>query len=176
MNFFREFAPLVVFFATYKFYGLMEATIVLSIVMTSLLAYDYFIVKKVQMQMVISTLLLLVFGAITVLTGDTSFIKIKVTIINLLFGLTLSIGAYFNKGFVKYIFGPAVNLDDKAWLTLSKRFGAFFMILAILNEIVWRNFSEEFWVNFKTFGVLGVTFIFILTQVSFLAKNQKDAA
>jgi intracellular septation protein len=173
MSFLRELGPLAIFFAAYKFYGLMEATIALAGLMSLMLAYDYFIVKKVQMQMVVSTALLLIFGSISFFTGNMTFIKMKVTIINLLFGITLCVGVYFNKGFIKYIFGPTVNLDDEAWLILSKRFGSFFLFLAVLNEIVWRNFPEDFWVNFKTFGVMAVTIIFILTQVSFLAKNQK---
>jgi intracellular septation protein len=172
MNFIREIGPLVIFFATYKFYSLMEATLVLAAIMSLLLAYDYFIVKKVQMQMLVSTILLLVFGSISFFTGNMTFIKMKVTIINLLFGLTLLIGVHFNKAFAQYILGAAINLSHKNWIILSKRFAIYFLFLAAANEIVWRNFSEEFWVNFKIFGATTISFIFICTQIYFLMQNQ----
>ena len=175
MNMLREVAPLLVFFITYKFYGLIEATIVLSIIMSILLAYDYLTGRKIQIQMVVSTSILVIFTGISVLTGDVTFIKMKITIINLLFGITLFIGVYLNKGFIKYLFGPALNLNDDAWVILSKRFGSFFILLAIINEIIWRNFSESTWVNFKTFGVMAITLCFALTQMSFMSKNNKDS-
>ena len=175
MNMLRELAPLLVFFATYKFYGLIEATIVLSIIMSVLLAYDYFTGRKIQIQMVVSTLILVIFTGITVLTGDVTFIKMKITIINLLFGITLFVGVALDKGFIKYLFGPALNLSDDAWIILSKRFGFFFVLLAGVNEIIWRNFSESAWVNFKTFGVMAITLCFALTQMSFMSKHNKDS-
>jgi intracellular septation protein len=175
MSILRELGPLLVFFATYKFYGLIEATIALSIIMSTLLAYDYLTGKKIQIQMVVSTLILVIFTGISVLTGDVTFIKMKITIINLLFGIILFVGVALDKGFIKYLFGPALNLNDKSWIILSKRFGFFFILLSVVNEIIWRNFSEDIWVNFKTFGVMAITLCFALTQMSFMSKNSKES-
>ena len=167
----REIGPLLAFFVVYRFYGLMAATMVLAVIMIIIVAYDYFIVKKVQIQVLVSTILLLIFGSISFFTGNMTFIKMKVTIINLLFALTLLIGVYFNKGFIKYIFGPTIKLLDGDWIILSKRFGFYFLFLGFVNEIVWRNFSEEFWVNFKIFGTTAITLLFIFSQISFLMQK-----
>ena len=170
MNFWREIAPMGVFFIIYNYYGLMEATLVLSFLMSGIIIYDFFILKKLQMQMLVSTILLVVFGAISFITGDTSFIKIKVTLINLLFGIVLLVGTYYNKAFVKYLFNSAIQMGDSDWLILSRRFGYYFCFLSILNEIIWRNFSESTWVSFKTFGFLIISIAFILTQFRFITQ------
>jgi len=118
-----------------------------------------------------STILILIFGSLTIYFNDPFFIKFKVTLVNLIFSLILLIGVYFKKPLLKNLMGSSIQLTDDGWMGLSKRWAYFFLFLAICNEIVYRNFSDAIWVNFKLFGIMGLTFVFIFTQVFFIQKN-----
>jgi intracellular septation protein len=91
-----------------------------------------------------------------------------------LFSLVLFAGVGFKKGLIKYIFNNTIQLSDENWIKFSSRFAIFFLFLAILNEVIWRNFSEDFWVKFKVFGMLPITFLFITSQLPFLYKNKVE--
>ena len=95
----------------------------------------------------------------------------KVTLINAFFGVTLLGGLYFGKMFLKSVMGEAVNLPQEAWRTLTLRWGVFFLIIAGLNELIWRNVSTDMWINFKVFGLLGLTLVFALANAPFMAKH-----
>ncbi|PIR38550.1 MAG: septation protein A [Alphaproteobacteria bacterium CG11_big_fil_rev_8_21_14_0_20_39_49] len=167
-----EYAPLILFFAIYKgFDDLILATIVLVIATLIGVGAMYMAFKKVPMMPLIAAAIVAFFGGLTVLSGDGIFIKIKPTVVNVVFALILFAGLLKGKGLLKYMFGSAMQMPDSAWKTFSLRWAVFFLVLAVANEIVWRNFTEEFWVNFKVFGLMGATFIFVITQVPFLQKN-----
>jgi intracellular septation protein len=170
MNFLREIGPLLVFFIVYKFYNISIATASLMIVMLLIVAYDYFIKKQLSKSLLISTAILLVCGGVTVITGDSKFIKIKLTIVNLVFAAILLVGTVMKNGLIKHILSTAFSMSEESWVVLSRRFGLYFLFIAILNEVVWRNFSDAFWVNFKIFGTSTITILFIISQVSFLNK------
>ena len=172
MNTFTELAPLIVFFITYKYYGLVSATLAIVIVTLITTVARYFIFKKLSIMPLITASVLAIFGGITVLTGNTAFIKIKPTIINLVFSLVLLIGAYLNKGLLKYLFENKLKMSDKNWKIFSIRWGIFFLFLAGMNEFIWRNFSESIWVNFKVFGMISITTVFLITQIPFIVKNE----
>ena len=111
------------------------------------------------------------FGGLTIYFDNPIFIYIKPTIINILFGLALLFGKYFtDEPILKKILGNAINLDEEGWRILNNRWMLFFFSLALLNEIVWRTQSEEFWVNFKVWGILPITFIFTAFQVPLINK------
>ncbi len=171
-----EFGPLLVFFITYKLYdeNLILATKYLMASSVITLAVTYCYEKKIPKPLLYSTIILLVCGSVTVITKDPTFIKIKLTIIYLLFAVILFGGLFAKKIILKNIFGSAIPLLDRAWITLSKRFGYLFVFIAILNEIIWRNFSDSFWLNFKVFGVLPIMLIFIVSQIAFLNKNKQE--
>ena len=119
----------------------------------------------------ISGVLITFFGGLTIYFNNPVFIYIKPTIINILFGLALLFGKYFtNEPVLKKILGKSIILKDEGWNILSRRWIFFFFSIALLNEIVWRTQSEEFWVNFKVWGLLPITFIFTAFQVSLITK------
>jgi intracellular septation protein len=166
-----EIVPLLVFFGLYKQYDIIYATagVVIATIIAQLITYFY--ERKFSAVQLVATGLLAIFGSITIFSGDSTFIKLKPTIINLVFASILFFGTLRKKGLLKFVFGNAIEMSEKNWIILSRRWSFFFLLLAMLNELVWRNFSEEFWVNFKVFGILGLTFLFLLTQMTFLHKN-----
>lgn len=174
MNIFFEYIPFVIFFITYKIYGLLPATSVLMIIMPLILIYHYFRDGHVPKTLMISTAILLVCGSMTLLSGDSRFIKIKLTIVNLFFAFILLGGVFFGKGLLEHVFGNAIKMSNDDWLIFSRRFGLYFILMALVNEFIWRNYSDDIWVNFKLFGTMIISICFILTQIPFLMKNAKN--
>lgn len=167
-----EFGPIIVFFGTYKYSNIFAATMLMLVVTGIGLVVSYIIDKKISIPLLISGIVLLTTGSITLAFGDPMFIKMKPTIVYLVFSIILFVGIRKNTGFVKFVFASAFKMNDEAWVILSKRFAYYFLLMAIMNELVWRNYSEDFWVNFKVFGFAPITLLFVLTQVPFLLKNQ----
>lgn len=168
-----EFGPIVVFFATYKQANIFVATLWMVVVTVVSLIFSYLIDKRISMPLLISGSILLVSGSITLLSGDAMYIKMKPTIVYLVFASILSIGVMNEKPFIKAILSHAFQMDDKHWLVLGKRFAGYFFMMAAVNEFIWRNFSEGFWVNFKVFGAVPITMLFIVMQIPFLKNHAK---
>ena len=127
--------------------------------------------KKIPKVPLLSGILITFFGGLTIYFNNPVFIYIKPTIINILFGLALIFGRYFtNEPIMKKLMGKSVSLTNEGWEILNKRWIYFFFGLAILNEMVWRTQSEEFWVNFKVWGLLPITFVFAASQVGLLNR------
>lgn len=167
-----EFGPIIVFFATYKYSDIFAATLLMLLVTIIGLIVSYIIDKKLSMPLLISGTVLLCTGSITLVSGDPMFIKMKPTLVYLVFSMILFFGVYKKLGFAKHVFAAAMKMPDEAWIVISRRFGFFFLIMAILNELVWRNYPESFWVNFKVFGFAPISFLFIAMQIPFLMKHQ----
>jgi intracellular septation protein len=173
IKFWMDFIPVLLFFITYKWYGIIPATGVLVVVSIISLGVTYYIQRSLPASAWVPVAILIIFGLITLYTGDSKFIKMKPTVIYSVFGLVLLGGAVIKKPFIRYIFNSGgLRLSEESWLKFSARFGVFFLSLAVLNEIVWRNFSEELWVKFKVFGILILLIVFVLSQVSFFNKNK----
>lgn len=168
-----DFGPLVAFFVAYKFYGIIAATAVVVILSVLGIVVTYYYDKKVPMALLFTTGLLVVFGAMTIFTGNPTFIKIKPTIVYLILAMFLLFGLARNKLFLKNILEQKLQLSEEEWVVFSKRWAYFFVFLALLNEFIWRNFSEDFWVKFKAFGFISIIFIFVYTQRSFFIKGKK---
>ena len=168
-----DILPLVVFFICYKWFGLFVATG--SIIITSLLSLlvIYFFEKKIALSPLISALVVAIFGSLTLYLHDEIFIKIKPTLVNLVFAAVLLGGCLSKKGLLRHIFGQSFNLSERGWFLLSRRWGFFFIFMAGLNELVWRNFPTDTWVNFKVFGLIGLTVLFATSQMRFILKHQK---
>ena len=171
-----EFGPLAVFFiANWKF-GIFWATGIFMAVTLAVLAYTFFATGKVAKVPLVTALLVGVFGGLTLYLQDETFIKIKVTLVNLVFAGLLLGGLAFGRTFIKDLMGEAIALPDKAWRTLSIRWGVFFAVLAGLNELIWRNVTTDQWVTFKVFGLMAITLVFALANAPYMAKHMQGEA
>ncbi len=176
-KFLCDYVPLIIFIIIYKFSPasdpLIPATFGLLVSSFIALIIAYILTRKIAKMPLISAIILGVFGGLTLISGDDLFIKIKPTLINLLFAAILFYGYFSKKPLIKHLFGESLKMEDRAWLILSLRWAIFFIFLAVLNEFIWRSFSTDFWVNFKVFGVFPISMIFTLSQVPFMIKNIK---
>ncbi len=172
-----DFGPLLIFFVIY-FNNNNDLKIAIPpfIIATIIaLAIMWFLEKKIPKVPLLSGILITFFGGLTIYFNNPVFIYIKPTIINILFGFALIFGKYFtNEPVLKKIMGKSVSLTNEGWEVLNKRWIYFFFGLAILNELVWRTQSEEFWVNFKVWGLLPITFIFTAFQIGLINKYKTN--
>ncbi|MAJ65775.1 MAG: intracellular septation protein A [Candidatus Pelagibacter sp.] len=177
VKFVTDFGPLVIFFFYYynsdKNLKIAIPPFIISTIIA--LALVWILEKKIPMVPLISGVLITLFGGLTIYFNNPVFIYMKPTIINILFGLALLFGKYFtNEPILKKIMGKSIMLSDIGWQLLNKRWMLFFFTLAILNELVWRTQTEEFWVNFKVWGLLPITFVFTAFQISLINKHKMD--
>ncbi len=173
LKFLTDFGPLVIFFYYYYDSGKdLKIAIPPFIVATIIaLAIVWFLEKKIPKIPLLSGVLITLFGGLTIYFDNPVFIYVKPTIINIFFAFALIFGKYFtNEPVLKKLMGNSVSLTDAGWEILNKRWVYFFFGLAILNELVWRTQSEEFWVNFKVWGMLPITIIFTAMQVPLINK------
>jgi intracellular septation protein len=167
-----DFGPLLLFFVAYRLLGLYAATATIMAAAVAAAALGYWFDRKLHPVPLATALIVLVFGGLTLYLNDEMFIKMKPTMIYALFGAVLLGGYFFNRPFVKYVFGAAVTLNGKSWRSLTLRFGVFFLGMALINELIWRNFSSDVWVNYHVFGAITLTVLFCASQVPFLLKHQ----
>ena len=173
IKFITDFGPLLVFFTFYyKSDKNLTVAIPPFIVATIIaLVTVWFLEKKIPMVPLLGGILITLFGGLTIYFDNPIFIYIKPTIINILFGIGLLVGKFFtDEPLLKKMLGKSLSLSDEGWKILNLRWVYFFFGLAILNEIVWRTQSEEFWVNFKVWGILPITIIFTAFQLSLITK------
>ena len=168
-----DFGPLLVFlFFYYNSDKNLKIAIPPFIIATIVaLAVVWILEKKIPMVPLIGGILITLFGGLTIYFDNPVFIYVKPTIINILFGLALLFGKYFTaEPLLKKMLGNSMKLNDEGWKILNNRWVYFFFSLALLNEMVWRTQSEEFWVNFKVWGILPLTLIFTAFQISIINK------
>ena len=173
VKFVTDFGPLVVFFFFYYNSDKnLKIAIPPFIVATLISLFVVWIIeKKIPMVPLVSGILITLFGGLTIYFDNAIFLYIKPTIINILFALALLLGKFFtDEPILKKIMGKSLPLTSKGWDLLNKRWVYFFFGLAILNELVWRTQSEEFWVNFKVWGLLPITLIFTAFQINIINK------
>jgi len=165
-----EYGPIAVFFIAYYGGGLFVATASIMVATLVVLTISYIVERRIPMMPLITAVIVGVFGGLTLWLQDETFIKMKPTIIQAIFGTILIGGLLAKKLFLKSLMGSAWRITDQGWRVLTLRFALFFFTMAALNETVWRTQSTDFWVNFKVFGLMGVTFGFILTQLPLLKQ------
>jgi intracellular septation protein len=174
-----EIGPLVVFFLANGRAGIFVATaLFMAAVLVSLVA-SYALTRHLPIMPIVTAVVVLIFGGLTLLLQDEHFIKLKPTIVNLLFAAALFAGLLMNKPLLKIVLDAVFDLTDEGWRKLTLRWALFFLFLAALNEVVWRGFSTDTWVSFKVFGVMPLTFIFAAFQYPLLMKHDaspKDPA
>ncbi len=171
-----EMGPLVVFFIANFQGGIFVGTAWFMGATAISLTASRFILGSIPLMPLISGAFILVFGALTLWLNDSTFIKLKPTIVNLLFSAILFGGIAFGKSLLRYVLGEAFNLTDEGWRILTIRWALFFLFLAGLNEVIWRNFSEDFWVSFKLWGLMPITMIFAMSQVGLLQRYEKPSS
>lgn len=186
LKFVLELGPLFVFFGmNFKGEELAEsfpalnmfgepifmATAAFMIAMVISLAVSFALTKTIPMMPLVSGVVVLVFGGLTLYLQNETFIKMKPTIVNVLFGGILLGGLAFGKSFLAYVFDSAFQITQEGWKILTWRWAIFFLFLAVLNEFIWRTYSTDFWVTFKVWGVLPITMIFAMFQMSILTKH-----
>jgi intracellular septation protein len=169
-----DLGPLIAFFAAYAKAGIYWATGVLMAATVVALILSRTMLGRFSPTPVITAALVVVFGGLTFWLEDPRFIMMKPTIINLLFGGALIVGLAMGRPLLKLIMGEALRLTDEGWHKLTVRWIVFFFALAIVNEIVWRNFSEATWVSFKAWGILPLTLIFAFAQIALIRRYTVD--
>jgi intracellular septation protein len=167
-----EFGPLGAFFVTFYAAGIYWATGVIMVASVIALIASWHHLGRLLPVPVVTAVLVVLFGGLTFLLDDPRFIKVKPTIINLLFAGVLVFGLMTGRPLLKLLFGEAFRLTEEGWRKLTVRWVGFFVTLAALNEIVWRNFSEAAWVNFKVFGILGISLIFGIAQIGLIRRHE----
>ena len=178
LKFLTDFGPLAIFFYYYYDSGKDLKTAIPPFIIATILALTvmWILEKKIPKVPLLSGILITFFGGLTIYFNDPIFIYVKPTIINIMFALALFFGKYFtNEPILKKIMGKSIPLTDIGWEILNKRWMYFFFGLALLNEIVWRTQTEEFWVNFKVWGMLPITIIFTGFQIPLINKHKIDA-
>ncbi|MEM6711818.1 MAG: septation protein A [Pseudomonadota bacterium] len=186
-----ELGPLVIFFlVNARGEGLIErfpslgafgepiflATAVFMVAITISLILSRFILGKLPMMPLVSGVMVLFFGALTLWLNDDLFIKMKPTIVNSLFAVVLLGGLWvFKLSLLSYVFDDAFKLNEEGWRILTQRWGLFFIFLAVLNEVVWRTQTTDFWVAFKVWGVMPVTFAFAMAQIGVMNRYGEES-
>jgi len=166
-----ELGPLAVFFFANARFGIFTATAAFMVVTIVALAVSWGLTRRLAIMPIVTGIVVFVFGGLTLFLQDETFIKMKPTIVNTLFGAVLLGGLALGRPLLGYVFDSVFKLDAEGWRKLTFRWGLFFFVLAALNEIVWRSFSTDFWVSFKVFGIMPLTILFTLTQMPLIQRH-----
>ena len=171
-----DLGPLILFFFANSRFGIFTATATFMVAVLAALAASYVLTRRLPIMPVVTAIIVLVFGGLTLVLHNDTFIKIKPTIIYALFGAVLLGGLAFGKPLLGVVFNSLFHLTAEGWRKLTVRWALFFFVLAVLNEIVWRNTSTNIWVDFKVFGVMPLTLIFGALQYPLLQKYAAEPA
>jgi intracellular septation protein len=165
-----DIGPLVLFFAANARFGIFVATAAFMVAVLIALAVAYAMIGRIEVMPLVTAVIVLVFGSLTLVLHDELFIKLKPTIIYLLFGGTLLGGLALGKPLLGVLFDPMFHLSEEGWRKLTWRWVLFFFALAIANEVIWRTQTTDFWISFKLFGVGPLTFLFGALQMPLINK------
>ena len=171
-----DLGPLVAFFAANSRWGIFAATAVFMAAALTALAVAYALTRRIAVMPLVTAFVVVVFGGATLVLHDETFIKLKPTIIYVLFGTVLLGGLAFKKPLLGMVFDSVFDLTEEGWRKLTLRWALFFFFLAALNEIVWRTQTTDFWVSFKLFGVVPLTLVFGALQYPLLVKYDASKA
>ena len=169
-----DYGPIVVFFGAYLGWNLLVATAALMATTAVALALSLIVNRRVPLMPLITAGVVGVFGGLTLALNDDTFIKLKPTIVQTLIAGVLLGGLLFDKTLLKPVMGTAWPMDDAGWRKLTRNFGFFFLAMAVANEIVWRTQTTDFWVTFKVFGIIALTFAFSMTQIPILNRHRVE--
>ncbi len=167
-----ELGPLVVFFIGNSRFGIFAGTAAFMVATIIALIVSRTLLGRIPTMPLVSGVFVLVFGGLTLWLQNDQFIKLKPTIVNGLFAALLFAGLAAGRSLLKVVFDDVFKLTEEGWRQLTIRWGLFFVFLAILNEVVWRSFSTDFWVSFKVFGTMPLTMAFAIAQVGLLKRHE----
>ena len=167
---FVDYGPPVIFFVAYYMTNLFIATASIMVATILALILSYVAERRIPIIPLITAAIVGIFGSLTLWLNDEAFIKMKPTIIQIIFGVVLFGGQLMNRLLLKSLMGSAWQMTDEGWRILTLRFSFFFFLSATLNEVIWRTQTTDFWVNFKVFGFMGLTLFFIITQLPLLKR------
>jgi intracellular septation protein len=168
-----DLGPLLIFFAAFKFLGIFGATAAFIVAVLVALMLSYLLERRLSPMPLVTALLVVIFGGLTLYLRNEVFIKMKPTVLYGFFGAVLLGGLMFNRLFIKYVFAQAFELDEPGWKKLTVRWGVFFVCLAAINETVWRATSTATWVSFKVWVIIPLLFLFALAQTPLVIKHQR---
>ena len=177
IKFATDFGPLLAFFIIYYKNDKDLVSAIPALIIATLIAICviYMLEKRIPILPLMGAVLVCLFGGLTIFFDNPIFIYLKPTIINLIFFFALFFGkVVLNKNFLKKLFESSIKLEEAGWDKLIIRWVGFFIFLAILNEAVWRTQTEEFWINFKVWGILPITFVFTAFQLPLIQKYKKS--
>lgn len=166
-----DFAPIVIFLATYWFAGIYWATGVLMVVATLAVLINYAIERKLAPIPIFTLVMVMVLGGLTLYLQDSTFIKIRPTVYYAMVAIVLLGGLVAGQSFLQLLLGAAIKFKDKGWRALTFRYAIFSLFLAVMNELVWRNFEEETWVIYNTVGDTALLFAFLISQIVLLRAH-----
>src|SRR3979490_2477964 len=171
-----ELGPLIVFFVANAKFNLFVATGAFMVAIIAAMIASYVVVKHVPMMAIVTGVVCIVFGTLTLVLHDETFIKVKPTIVYTLFAAILGGGLLFGRSFIAIMFDQMFNLTPQGWRALTLRWSVWFLAMAVLNEIIWRTQSTDFWVAFKAFGMVPLTMLFAVTQMPLIKRHHLEPA
>jgi intracellular septation protein len=171
-----ELGPLIVFFAVNARFNLFAATGAFMVAIVVAMIASYVVTKHIPMMALVTGAIVLVFGTLTLVLHDETFIKVKPTIIYGLFAAVLGGGLLFGRSFIAILFDQMFNLTPEGWRKLTLRWALFFVAMALLNEVIWRTQTTDFWVAFKAFGVIPITMVFAMLQMPLVKRYSCEPA
>lgn len=171
-----ELGPLIVFFVANAKANLFVATAAFMVAIVAAVIASYVVTKHVPIMALVTAVIVLVFGTLTLVLHDETFIKVKPTIIYGLFAAVLGGGLLFGRSFIAIMFDQVFNLTPEGWRALTLRWALFFAAMAVLNEAIWRTQTTDFWVAFKAFGVIPLTMVFAVAQMPLVKRYSIEPA
>ncbi len=171
-----EVGPLVVFFVVNSRTNIFRGTAAFMIAIVIALAVSWYVERRVPIMPLVTAVFVLVFGGLTLYLEDSVFIKLKPTIVNCSFALILLGGLATGRSLLKPVMGEAFQMNEQGWRRLTLRWAGFFLLLAALNEFVWRSYDESVWVKFKVFGIMPLTMVFAMSQMGLIRRHHTGPA
>jgi intracellular septation protein len=169
-----DFGPLIVFFLSFKLGDMFIATGAFMVASVVAMIASRVLTGHIAPMLKVTFVIVMVMGGLTLYLQDETFVKMKLTVINSLFAVVLLGGMLTGRLYIKMIMELAFEMDEEGWRKFTRNYVIFLVVMAVLNELIWRTQSDDFWVNFKTFGYMGATFVFILAQMPMLMKYIPD--
>ena len=169
-----ELGPLMVFFVANAKFNLFVATGAFMVAVIAAMIASYAVTRHVPMMAIVTAVVVIVFGTLTLVLHDETFIKVKPTIVYTLFAAILGGGLLFGRSFIAIMFDQMFNLTPQGWRILTLRWSLWFLAMAVLNEIIWRTQSTDVWVTFKAFGMVPLTMLFAVTQMSLIKRHHLE--